>query len=71
MEPVQHQFTLVLLRFRHHEQFSQWRQYAHRRNRTIRQLIVENDLDIGTRPHRIIITGSRIEGDIGPVRTHA
>jgi len=55
MEPTEHQFTLVLLRFRHHEQFSQRRQYAHRGNRAIRQLIVENDLDIGTRPHLPIL----------------
>jgi hypothetical protein len=50
MEPAQHQFTLVLLRFRHHEQFSQRRQYAHRGDRAIRQFVVENDLDIGARP---------------------
>jgi len=62
IEPAQHQFTLILLRFRHHEQFSRRRPYPYRRNRAIRQFIVENDLDIGTRPHRRILQDEASKG---------
>jgi hypothetical protein len=63
MEPAQRQFTLVLLRFRHHEQAFQRRQYSRRDDRTICQLIVENDLDIGARPHLTILQDGLLNGN--------
>jgi hypothetical protein len=55
METTQHQFTFVRLNLRHNKQFTDRGQDTRGNHRIIGQIVVENYLDIGARPHTAMV----------------